>query len=262
MENITVHSTLNFGELSAALPQFDLELHGKLDSTQTRARERVLAGQRGPAVVLADGQSAGRGQRGRQWQSPMGAALYLTVIWPSARRLAHLSGLSLAVGLSLRASLTHWRIAAQLKWPNDIWVRQRKLAGVLVEALADPTGSTLLIGIGLNICLPADAAAVIDQDWIDLSMLLDPLPTRERLLVKLLSQLHVDLHRFEQSGFSAFLGEWQTADALAGQAIWIHNEPLSEAGQALGIDELGRLRVEIAGQQRYLSAGDVRIRLR
>jgi len=252
---------LNASELTQLLPQFELELHGLIDSTQIRARERVLAGHRHPAVVLADGQLAGRGQRGRQWQSPLGAALYLTVIWPSGRRLAKLSGLSLVAGLSLRACLAHWQIDAQLKWPNDVWVNERKLAGILVEALADPAGSTLLIGIGLNICLPAPAAAAIDQDWIDLSLLLDRPPPRSALLVDLLRQLHGDLCRFEQFGLSAFIDEWASADALNNRAIWINSAEQSEAGLALGIDELGRLKVEVGGQIRFLSAGDVRIRL-
>ncbi|MBK8067897.1 MAG: biotin--[acetyl-CoA-carboxylase] ligase [Rhodanobacteraceae bacterium] len=237
---------------------FEIEVHALLDSTQARARERVQAGMRMPAAVLADAQSAGRGREGRVWQSPAGAAVYLTVVWPSARPIAAQAGLSLVVGLAVRACLAQWRVAAQLKWPNDVWVDRRKLGGILIEAMPHPTGCTLLIGIGLNLALPTETGAAIDQPWVDLAQLLDPPPPRNALVGSLLGQMQRYLSRFDAAGLDEFQQEWIAADALAGRSVRLDDSP--EAGQAIGIDEVGRLRVIRDGQVRAIAAGDVRIR--
>lgn len=252
---------LDRDEIARHAGAFDIEVHAVLDSTQVRARQRVQSGLRGAAAVIADAQSGGRGQRGRRWQSPAGAAIYMTVVWPSARSVAGLAGLSLVIGLAVRATLTQWNVNAQLKWPNDVWVDQRKLAGILIEIVADRERCHALIGIGLNLELPAAAAAAIDQPWIDLAQLLCPPPSRNTLIAALLSCLHGYLTRFEQTGLDSFQREWRAADALAGHAVWLLQSSALAAGRALGIDDVGRLRVEVDGQQRELSAGDVSIRL-
>lgn len=251
---------LNPAAISEVCNAFDIEAHEVLDSTQTRARERVLAGLRVPAAVLADAQSAGRGRSGRNWQSPPGAAVYLTLVWPSARPLAAQSGLSLVAGLAVHACLAQWQVAAQLKWPNDVWVDGRKLGGILVEGLPHGPGSTLLIGIGLNLALPPAAGVDIDQPWVDLAQLLDPPPPRNALIGGLLQQLDCHLRRFEQCGLADFHEEWIAADALAGRAIRWSGPGGTETGQAIGIDDLGRLRVIQDGQVRVIGAGEVRIR--
>jgi BirA family biotin operon repressor/biotin-[acetyl-CoA-carboxylase] ligase len=252
---------LDRDEIAQLAGAFEIEIHGLIDSTQRRARERVELGLRGAAAVIADAQSAGRGQRGRAWQSPPGAAVYLTVAWPSGRRLAGLAGLSLVVGLAVRNTLAQWGIDAQLKWPNDVWVERRKLGGILIEVIGDRRGSIVLIGIGLNLKLPADAAAAIDQPWIDLAQRLDPLPARNSLIGALLAELHRCLLRFEQDGLAAFLDQWRSADALAGHAIWLLEAQERVPARALGIDALGRLRVDFAGRQRLIASGEVSIRI-
>jgi len=148
-----------------------------------------------------------------------------------------------------------------LKWPNDVWVDQRKLAGILVEVVADRRHCNALIGIGLNLDLPATAAAAIDQPWIDLKQLLDPPPARKLLIAALLRQLHADLSRFDASGLESFHADWRRADALAGRAIWLLEAGGPTAAHALGIDAIGRLVVDVGGQQRKLSAGEISIRL-
>lgn len=240
---------------------FDIEIHSLIDSTQSRARERVTSGLRGAAAVIADAQSGGRGQRGRSWQSPPGAAIYMTVVWPSARSVAGLAGMSLVVGLAVRAALADWKLDARLKWPNDVWIDRRKLAGILIEVVADRRHCNALIGIGLNLDLPATAATAIDQPWIDLRRLVDPPPSRNAMIAALLQQLCDYLTRFEQTGLADFQDEWRGADALAGHAIWLLEPGGPTPALALGIDTLGRLVVDVGGQQRTLSAGEVSIRL-
>jgi BirA family transcriptional regulator, biotin operon repressor / biotin---[acetyl-CoA-carboxylase] ligase len=239
---------------------FELEIHEQLDSTQERARQRLMQGHTGPAAVIADAQSAGRGQHGRSWLSPSGAAVYLTAIWPTARTAAQLAGLSLAVGLVIRRMLAHWQIDARLKWPNDVWLDQRKLAGVLIDVITQGHGARLLIGIGLNLRLPQEAAQNLDQPWTELSQWLSPLPSRNLLIGRLLHELQGILTGFEAAGFTAFSDEWRGADGLCGQQIWWRGSRGAEQGQALGVDELGRLRVDIGGKLRLLTAGEVSVR--
>jgi BirA family biotin operon repressor/biotin-[acetyl-CoA-carboxylase] ligase len=252
---------LDRDEIARLAGAFDIEIHDLIDSTQRRARARVDAGERGAAVVIADAQSAGRGQRGRAWQSPPGAAIYLTVVWPSARRLAGLAGLSLVAGLAVRSTLARWQVETRLKWPNDIWVEQRKLGGILVEVLGDRRGSIVLIGIGLNLRLPDAAAAAIDQPWADLAQRLHSLPTRNALIGALLCELHRCLIQFEGSGLGVFMDAWRDADALAGRDIWLLEPQGRLRAHALGVDELGRLKVEISGRERLIASGEVSIRM-
>jgi BirA family biotin operon repressor/biotin-[acetyl-CoA-carboxylase] ligase len=188
--------------------------------------------------------------------------VYLTLIWPSTRRLAGLAGLSLVAGLAVRATLARWQVDARLKWPNDVWVDRRKLGGILVEVLGDRRGSIVLIGIGLNLKLPAAAAAAIDQPWVDLAQLLDRLPNRNALIGALLSELHGALLQFEGSGLGSFIDAWQQADALAGEEIWVLDPQGPLPARALGIDELGRLKVDISGRERLIASGEVSIRPR
>lgn len=236
-----------------------VEVHDCIESTQTLARERVAGGRR-PLAIFAEQQLAGRGQRGRRWVSPRGAALYLTLVWPSKRRLADMAGLSLLVGLALRSALRRFGVEVHLKWPNDVWFAERKLAGILVELLADPPGSTALIGIGLNHCLPAEAAVEIDQAHIDLAAIVETVPERSMLAAALLAELEQHLSSFEVCGLGGFLMDWQAADALAGRPIWLVEGAQRSAGTALGIDALGRLKVLIDGRERWLAAGEVSIR--
>lgn len=247
--------------IGAAAPGIEVEVHASIDSTQLLARERLQAGWRQARAIFAEQQSAGRGQRGRTWYSPPGAALYLTLIWPSHRRMAGLSGLSLVVGLAVRRTLARWQLDAHLKWPNDVWLGERKLAGVLIEIVGERAGSAALIGIGLNHQLPASAAGMIDQPHIDLANLLDPLPSRNAIAGALLAELHAVLTEFDALGLSAFLAEWRLADALAGRPIWLVEGGGRVEGMAMGIDDLGRLRVSLASGERLLSAGDVSVRL-
>jgi BirA family transcriptional regulator, biotin operon repressor / biotin---[acetyl-CoA-carboxylase] ligase len=257
---MTAIDPLDADAIARICASFELEVHEHLDSTQVRARQRVRGGDTQAAAILAEAQSAGRGQRGRVWQSPAAAAIYLTLIWPSRRGLAGLAGLSLMVGLSVRAMLANWGVQARLKWPNDVWVERRKLAGILIDVVNDRATTCALIGIGINLVLPADTRAEIDQPVIDLVEILDPLPSRNLLIGALLRQLEQDLTRFEREGFAAFHAAWAPADALAGASIWLSEGAEAASGQAQGIDELGRLRVDCGGELRLLSAGEIRVR--
>lgn len=241
---------------SSVLAGIEVEWHALLPSTQDLARERMRSGTLRPLAVIANAQSAGRGQRGRRWASPPGAALYLTLAWPTRQPLSGLGGLSLAMGLAVRATLLRLGLDVRLKWPNDVWLDGRKLAGILVEAMPAGDAVVALIGIGLNHCLPADAVATIDQPVADLASALEPLPTLEDLARTLLAELSAALCRFDAAGFAAFSEEWASADALAGLPVRITADGRAQTvGIARGVDVMGRLRLETAEGVLLVAAG-------
>ncbi len=128
------------------LPNFTVEILPEIDSTNSELMRRARAGQHEPTLLVAERQTAGRGRMGRVWQSQPGDSLTFSLSLPFAPK--DWSGLSLAVGLSLAESL-HPQVG--LKWPNDLWVQERKLGGILVEAASMGGRSQVVVGVGLNI---------------------------------------------------------------------------------------------------------------
>jgi biotin-(acetyl-CoA carboxylase) ligase len=148
-----------------------------------------------------------------------------------------MAGLSLAVGLAVRAMLLRLGLDAKLKWPNDLLLDGRKLAGILVDLLSVKGGVVALIGIGLNRCLPPAAVAAIDQPVADLAGALDAPPPLDALALALLEELGQTLQRFDAGGFAALVDEWPAADALAGLPVRITAEGHEAlCGTARGVD--------------------------
>ncbi|GAB1406853.1 bifunctional biotin--[acetyl-CoA-carboxylase] ligase/biotin operon repressor BirA [Thermomonas brevis] len=222
---------------------------------------------RGCAVLLAERQTGGRGRRGRAWASPLAAHVYLSVARRFEGGLARLGGLSLVAGVACCEAL-HALGCPQvgLKWPNDLVVADaaglRKLGGVLVEGAGETAGAArAVIGIGLNVRMPAAVAAGIDQPWIDLAALGNAPPSRNTVVARLLERLLPALDDFDAGGLAAFLPRHAAHDVLAGRAVRVHEAATTWDATALGIAEDGALRVRSAdGGERRVHAGDVSVR--
>lgn len=239
-----------------------LHLHPVLESTNTWMMQQGALGESSGAVCLAEYQLAGRGRHGRQWVSPFGRNVYLSMLWRFEMPPMEVAGLSLAAAVGvLRALHAFGCVDAGLKWPNDILWQQKKLAGLLLEVSGEAGGpSQVVIGVGLNTWLGA-AGNAIDQPWIDLSSIPHVEPhSRSQLAARLITELRRVARDYQSSGLSGFLDEWQRHDLMIGQQVEVRSPSQCHRGEHLGIDASGALKLRIDGKQRLFHAGEVSLR--
>ncbi|MEH6583212.1 MAG: bifunctional biotin--[acetyl-CoA-carboxylase] ligase/biotin operon repressor BirA [Halioglobus sp.] len=243
----------------------ELDVREVIDSTNMEALRRIQAGAGAGLVCTAEQQTAGRGRRGRQWVSPFARNLYFSVVWEFTQGAAALEGLSLAVGVAVARALKSSGLPeVQLKWPNDLLFEGAKLGGVLLEMVGDATGSCqVVIGVGLNVTMPREAAADIDQAWTDVSTLAGQgaAPGRNALLSALLSELLPLLDQFETTGFRPFRDEWMALDAHGGQAVILSTAADQQGGIARGVDERGALLLETTLGVQTIYGGEISLRV-
>lgn len=158
---VTPQTWLDHATIVAALgpvaQDYQIQILDAVDSTNSVLMQAAEAGAPDGSVVCAEYQFAGRGRRGREWQAVLGGSLTFSVLWRFEEGIAALVGLSLAVGVAIARALNRFSpYPVKLKWPNDVLVDYRKLAGILVEIQGDIQGpSFAVVGIGLNVSLPA-----------------------------------------------------------------------------------------------------------
>lgn len=242
-----------------------LELFTELSSTNQH-----LLGRAPPPgrldVCVAEYQSAGRGRRGRPWHAPLGSGICLSVAWQFADAPADLPALTLAAGVVARRVLKETcGLEIALKWPNDLVWDERKLGGILVELSTEAQGgSHVVVGIGLNVAVPAELLAEL-SDWprgaVDLQTALGQAPPRVALIGALVNGFAELFEEYARSGFAAFRSEWRAADYLRGREVRLDVAGSSVDGTAVGIDADGALLLETAlGERRRVVAGDVSVR--
>jgi BirA family transcriptional regulator, biotin operon repressor / biotin---[acetyl-CoA-carboxylase] ligase len=209
------------------------------DSTNERARELASRGSPHGTLVTADEQTTGRGRQGRAWIASPGSAVLMSVV------LRRINGaLPLAAAVAVCEALP---LRALVKWPNDIWIGRRKVAGILVEGR--PLEGWGVLGIGVNVSsvdFPAeleDIATSLRREGLNSS--------KEEVLASLL----VSLDRWLERPMPEVLAAWRTRDALRGEAVhWPGG-----SGQAAGVDDSGALLVDTASGRIALDAGEVHL---
>jgi len=242
------------------------ELLFEVDSTNTRLLAAAPPPFGGAHVVLSELQHAGRGRRGRRWLAPFGGSLALSLGWSFVDASRVSPALSLCVGVAVARALE--RAAARdirLKWPNDIWFRERKIGGVLLELRAEASGPAhMVIGVGINVALAAGARAAIEATGVRAAAVGDACsapPSRNVIAGALIDELLSMLVSFERDGFAAFHESWDALDGLKGRAaeVWMADQRV--CGVARGVNAAGALRLECAcGIQEFVS-GEVSLRL-
>lgn len=255
---------LDAARIRAALaPPLRFDILAATDSTNTRLLEADPA--QDPQALLAEYQTAGRGRRGRQWRSPFAANLYLSLAWSFGSWPRGLSALPLVVGVLCAQALQETGVSdVGLKWPNDLYVRGRKLGGILVEHRGEAGGSCrVVIGIGINVAMSAAQAEGIEQAWITLAEALGAArpPSRNALAAQLLGRLADGVARFEREGFDAFAADWRRYDLAEGQPVRVLQAGGELQGIGRGVDAQGALVVEVMGQYQTLHSGEISLRL-
>lgn len=251
----------SIAELSQA-EQWPIFVHESIDSTNAEALRRIAEGQGAPFLVLAERQIAGRGRRGRQWVSPFAENLYYSLVLRIEGGMRQLEGLSLVVGLAVMRTLQAFGVnGAGLKWPNDLLVGERKVAGILLELVGDPADVChVVLGIGINVNMQSNAQ--VDQQWTSMKLETGNSVDRNRLVSLLNQKLQHELARHRRYGFAAFQEEWEQAHLWQAQKVSLVAGNTRIDGTVLGVDGQGGLRLEVDGVEKSFSGGELSLRLR
>ncbi|XXK59075.1 biotin--[acetyl-CoA-carboxylase] ligase [Porticoccaceae bacterium nBUS_09] len=244
-------------------PNCRLKILSVVDSTNRYAREQAANHASSGLVVLAEKQTAGRGRRGKVWVSPLASNIYMSVVWDFSGAGDTLKGLSLAIGVAVRRALLKLGVAdIKLKWPNDIFVNGKKLGGILLEMIGDPSAEcSVIVGIGINVLMSESSAEAIDQDWTDLQKASSVTISRNELVACLITETFEVLGNFQRTGFSVYRAEWQVADLLKNQSGTISKDRESVSGIVLGVDNSGSLRMRLSdGEEQRFIGGELSLR--
>ncbi|VUD51284.1 Bifunctional ligase/repressor BirA [Thalassocella blandensis] len=241
-----------------------IEVKTELDSTNSYLLQAYDTDAfTGAHICLAEMQTAGRGRRGRTWQSPFAKNIYMSLSWQFEQGIAAIEGLSLAVGVAIVSALQQSGVhGLSLKWPNDVLYQGKKLGGVLLEISGDVSGRCgVVVGLGLNVAMSSAEASQIDQPWIDLKTIAgESLPSRNALAASLIDHLVGLLKDFESRRFKAYREQWQQHAAYMGEPITLSMGARTQQGVLLGVEENGALRISTETGEQVFVGGEISMR--
>jgi BirA family biotin operon repressor/biotin-[acetyl-CoA-carboxylase] ligase len=239
---------------------FDVRWYDAVPSTMDIVADAAAAGERPGFVAIADRQTAGRGRRGHAWSSPPGAGLYFSYL---ARAKRHVGLVTLAAGVAVREGVARSAgVPAHLKWPNDVMVGRRKLAGLLAEGAGVGTpGASVTIGVGLNL-RPAAYPPDVAVRATNLESEIGRPVAAEAVLVAILEQLADALRALDDDRPGDILQAWRRASPSSrGTVVAWHDGTSQQTGVTAGIDDAGALLVQTATGIERVIAGELQWRL-
>ena len=227
-----------------------------IDSTNTWLLEH---GQDGD-FCLSETQTAGRGRRNNQWVSPSSGNIYLSFCCYFDQAVAHRSLLGLVAGIATAEALQEIGLTGHgLKWPNDIFWRDKKLGGILIQTAENY--EKFIIGIGLNVNLPAESHNEITQAAISLKDALQGKAfDRETVVIQLLQRLLLHAEMFADLPFQAFTQSWQRWDILKDREVSFQHQNNEVSGKVDSIDKHGRIGILLESGIEYFSAADIKLK--
>jgi len=248
------------------IPLVAIEVVDEIASTSTELLRRAQRKDVHASVLAAEWQTAGRGRRGRKWTAVAGGSLTFSLGWRFDQGAGYLAGLSLAVGVAVIRALEAVGLpGVELKWPNDLIHRHLKVGGILVELNGDALGpSTVVVGIGLNVRMPASAKRDIDQPVSDLTAVAGrgaaPID-RNRLLARLVAELASAFSAYADTGFPPFAAEWQRRHAYQGKPVkLLLPDGASVNGTVAGVDSAGALVLADGPRRARFLSGEISLR--
>lgn len=251
---------LNESAILSHLSQSGLAVIPVIDSTNQYLLDRMDQLPSGFACI-AEYQQAGRGRRGRKWFSPFGANLYMSMYWRLEQGPAAAMGLSLVIGIVMAEVIQSLGATdVRVKWPNDLYLHDRKLAGILVE-LTGKTGDAahIVMGAGINLRMRSENATEINQEWINLEEAGVAI-NRNELAAKVINSLREALPVFERDGLAPFIERWGRLDNFINRPVKLIIGEREVHGIARGIDKQGGLLLEQEGEIKSWVGGEISLR--
>lgn len=244
----------------------EFEIFFDIESTNQYLNKKSIEAAASGYLVLAEQQTQGQGRRGRKWVSPFGGNLYLSLLWRFQDGPAQLGCLSLLIAVAIVRALNKLGVMdAGVKWPNDIYWQNKKLAGILLEMRGEINGpSAVVIGVGINISMGTAGASTnllkdITQPWIDLSSIINEKVDRNKFTALVINSLFDVLSAIPDKQ-KELLQEWQNMDVLKDKEIEVHFPDKIIHGKALGVTQQGALKIFADGKEVICHSGEVSIR--
>lgn len=230
-------------ETQLQIPYF--ELIDSVESTNDSMLKLIKDGKPSGSLLLSEHQTKGRGRLGRTWHSPYAANIYLALSWRFIKDTSELSGLSQVIALALLRALSESGVdGLSLKWPNDIYHDDKKLASIVIDMLGESHSTTTsVIGVSVNVSMCPEQNA-IDQPWTDIHTITAQFPDRNQLCAAILNSVYSALTQFKGEGFTPFVESWSKHDHLLRKPILAFNTQEAFSGTALGLGTKGELLIE------------------
>ena len=236
-----------------------LEVFDTISSTNDYLLRKEKNKNKDIKICIAEEQTKGRGRRGKSWISPKFKNIYFSL--NSYLKKEDLSGLSIAVALSVSKVLTKINVMSLIKWPNDLLVGNKKICGILIETAKVGELTKVVIGIGINVNM--EYSELIDQEWTSIKLEKKQSVDRNSIITEMINQLCITLNKFEQEEFDYFLNKFTSLDLLKDKEFTLKDKPY-ETFIGKGIDNKGLLIAQNLKDQRIVkfSSGEVSLKLK
>ncbi|MBN1280588.1 MAG: biotin--[acetyl-CoA-carboxylase] ligase [Candidatus Thermoplasmatota archaeon] len=236
----------------------NLLAYDEIESTNSTAKQLASAGAEHGTVVLAKTQSQGRGRFDRTWESPEGG-VYLSIILRPQVSAEQTSLLAFVAGLAVAHTIRSYGLPAMIKWPNDVRVHHKKIAGMLLESeLVNQTVTFLIVGVGINLNIESTAFSnEIQSQSTSVAVELGSPVEFYEFLTRLLLQFDTWYQQFLEKQYDQILSHWKTASDTLGKPVRIQTKGDTLEGIAIGIDKQGFLRLQTKrGETKTIMSGD------
>ena len=236
-----------------------LEVFDTISSTNDYLLRKEKNENKDIKICIAEEQTKGRGRRGKSWISPKFKNIYFSL--NSYLKKEDLSGLSIAIALSVSKVLSKINVMSLIKWPNDLLVGNKKICGILIETAKVGELTKVVIGIGINVNM--EYSELIDQEWTSIKLEKKQSVDRNSIITEMINQLCITLNKFEQEEFDYFINKFTSLDLLKDKEFTLKDKP-NETFIGKGIDNKGLLIAQNLKDQRIVkfSSGEVSLKLK